>query len=421
MSSDISEQSSSLKTRISTISLPIPILSPEDLTNRHYTHDITQKSFTSPPKFTPLTPSKSGFLSFLKHSLTPSSHTIPASPLNSTISSTSTSTSTSTPSSLNKLSLSPTSAKSIKKKNKDNYHNKLFFPDSYNLYSGNLYAIPNNIFSLRNIVKLNVANNQITRIPSEISQLTLLEELYVDRNLLEVLPLEIIQLSKITIFAISNNPIKYDLLHPLIIRYLRMINWGKKLVVQELEEQKLNPSSNEKIQIKKIFLLERRLETINFILDKKTKRSIKTMILHNKIPYLDVINHTKECLDIQPACRTNIENFITKFGSELYCVIRNCTKIVSYYDYFEKCDVIKTIRLDKNSVPGQIITFCSVLEYFYNFANASVHRLTLYQMFNSAFGIFSKIDSLNELMFTLVNILNGFDPYVNLTINLSKN
>jgi len=427
------------------MSKPITILSSEDLMERHYTHDITQKSFGAMTPITPssmpinsltsntpntpntlLSPSKPGFLAFLKHSLTPNSQSIPIPiPIQvqvPTITTTSSSTSTSTPSSLSSI---PKLSQIIKKKNKENekYRNKLYFPNSYNLHSSNLYTIPDSVFSLRNLVQLNISNNQITKIPPEISQLTLLEELYIDRNLIETLPLEIIQLTKITNLSISNNPIKYDLLHPLIVRYLRMINWGKKYIVQEIQllNQKINQSPDKKIEDQKEFLLKRKLDSINSILDKKTKRSIKTMIFHNKMQYLDIINFTKECPNIQPNCKINIENFITKFGSELYCIIRNCTKIVSYYDHFEKCDVIKTIKLDKKSTAGQIITFCTVLEYFYNFTNASAHQLTIYQMFNSAFSTDSKINSLNELMFTFVNILNGFDPYVDLTINLSKN
>lgn len=302
--------------------------------------------------------------------------------------------------------------------NKSKHKNKSchISQNTYQAYSSKLINFPFSIITLVHLTEVNLSNNNITSIPPEINKLASLEKLYLERNMLKSLPINIIKLEKLIILALYDNPIDYVSLHPLIIRYLRMLNWGKKYLFHKLSQQETEPSLNNIIQTQKITMLNKQLDLIDLILYHKTKRSIKNMIINHNFSYLDIIEYLNSSANIN--CQLNIKNLIQKYGCELYCVAKIKTQKVTYYNHFDRIFVNTEIILPKNKTSGQIITFCTVLEYFFNFANNSLHKQILYHMFNSAFNTIILEDvTLNKIMFIITNILNGFDHNVDLTLS----
>lgn len=74
----------------------------------------------------------------------------------------------------------------------------------------NLTEIPQELFSMQNLSSLDFSNNKLREIPSEINKLQNLEELYLFGNLLSAIPYEeLVGLQKLRLLHLGNNPINF--------------------------------------------------------------------------------------------------------------------------------------------------------------------------------------------------------------------
>jgi len=297
-----------------------------------------------------------------------------------------------------------------------NMMKQIKLPDPiYDANSQLIHSFPTGIFNMSHITIINLSNNKIKSIPPTINKLVSLEIFYIDRNCLTTLPIELTSLKKLAVLNVSNNPINYEKLHPFILRFMAMIAWRKKYIELKINKLKEEYTYNKLIREKEIKRLEIILEDIKTTINIKVKRSIKRMIINNPHSYLDPIAYLDSSENIELSCRLNLQRLIKIFGSELYCIARKNTKDITYYDYLNEKQVHTTLKLSKLESIQYVITFCTVLEYFFNFANNSIHKQTLYRMFNSAFKIVKSEEvNLKKTLYVITNILWFFDNNVDL-------
>jgi hypothetical protein len=277
-------------------------------------------------------------------------------------------------------------------------------------------SVPQHIFNMTNLTELNLSNNKLTSLSDNIGKLEHLEILYLDRNLLKSLPITITKLTKLNTITLNNNPIIMTTMHPLIQKFIGVIGWGKKYLESTLNRTKLEPCLNETIQKNKIKHLERIMEENNNRISHKIKESIKRIAIenNNKEPHMDVISYTDTCPNIELSSKLCLQKLFLQYGNKEYCTVREQTRMVTYYDNFNRQKVTTMIKvkaeaesefdsdLGSDSEDGRcglVVTFCTVLEYFFKFANNSPYKQTLYQLFNNAFRNMDFIDTgLNEII-----------------------
>lgn len=275
-----------------------------------------------------------------------------------------------------------------------------------------LTLVPQHIFNMTNLTELNLSNNKLTSLSDNISKLVHLEVLYLDRNLFKSLPMGITKLTNLNTITLNNNPIIMTIMHPLIQKFIGVIGWGKKYLESTINRIKLEPCLNETIQKNKIKHLERIMEENNSRISYKIKESIKRIAIenNNKEPHIDVISYTDTCPNIELSSKLGLQKLFLQYGNKEYCIVTEQTKIVTYYDHFNRQKVTTTIKVEsefdcdlgsdsEDGRGGLIVTFCTVLEYFFKFANNSPYKQTLYQLFNTAFRNMDFIDTgLNEII-----------------------
>jgi len=297
-------------------------------------------------------------------------------------------------------------------KNKKKYYYD-YPEDTFNYSLKNLTYFPNSILSFTYLVELNLSNNKIKQIPNEISKLKSLTFLYLNKNLLTNLPMDIINLKKLVLLDLSNNPIDYNLMHPLIIKFLRTLQSGKKLYNYELKKIIQYPSINQQVQTNKILHLTQCIEAIDKNINIKTKKSIKNIVLNNQFNYLDVTSYVDNCTCIKLSVKLILQQLIQKYGCEMYCVIKRKYKQVVYYDYLDEKYITCNVKLPDNYIINVIVTICTILDYFFNFVNSSKYKKLLYNLFNNEL---EKVDvnkvSLDQLVFLIINLLDYFDEHV---------
>lgn len=286
---------------------------------------------------------------------------------------------------------------------------------NYEAYSQLIQSFPTIIFNMTHLTLINLSNNQINVLPSAINKLTSLEIFYIDRNCLTTLPIEITGLKKLAILNVSNNPIDFNKLHPYIRKFIAMTAWGKKYIELKINKLKNEYTYNKVTRSNEIKNLEIMLENVKTLINNKVKRSIKRMIINNSYLYSDPVKCLDDSRDIELSSKLNLQKLIEIFGSELYCTARRKTKLVTYYDYYNRKQIQTTINLARQESTQYVITFYTVLEYFFNFADSSAHKQMLYGMFNSAFRIVKNEEvKLEKLIYVITNILWFFDDNVDL-------
>jgi hypothetical protein len=315
-----------------------------------------------------------------------------------------------------------------------------------NISSNNLSKLPKSINKLNKLRILNISSNDLIDVPDEICDLKCLESLYIFKNKLIILPDDIGKLSELKTLCLYNNE---------LILIPNSINKLKKLKILGLNYNKLQnipENINELIELEILGINHNKLSNLPTKIGELSKLNV--LYINNNILYdlplsiincrrLQYIHYYDNPIDIHPRIQRFIDR-INNYNNNHFFNDRQNIHASSIQNSVKKSieNIMKDdFNINKDDLINNLIKLSPkslnlILEYFNDTEYHSTLYITFYELFIKVFGRIINSEYCIELLkrlddeliesmckcFTgrlsrLVNVLVGY--YSDISINIS--